>query len=731
MFSKNILIVLFLIFFSITALAATPTVTSDTHPEGEWSSAKFVKVSLSYDGETNFGYVLDKNPETIPSISDTSTTFVTAPSGEINLGERLDGIQWLHVRGKNSSGWSDTKHFEIKVDQIGPTRPEFIIATELSNGTISIEWGEATDTLSGISHYNLYRSNLRFVADSGISRGFRIRDAVAKLIAEDLTVKTFTDEEVNEGYRYHYKVQALDLAGNVGIESAVASARAPSFCDINPIINLSLEGNTLNISVVAEGQFKQGHLVITSPDGTENVVVESESNVDTINAEFDFTGFINADYNVSFDAIDDDFDQCPVYKIFVYDTTDPTVQIISPSTSTTLKDQVQFEIKANDSGIGASGIESVSIFIVQNNDETFVGKAEKSGENYVFDWNTLNYDNGRFPVIARVTDRGGNSVDDSDVYNFENTFFVRITAKQNLDDAETEREESIELLNSLTLQGVDITDLNRVLTNADNNLTYARGLFEKGFYYDLSSTHSTKAKTLYESIRNGVDIRVYATSLYIYNLEELDIFLNASGLDAGIINESKKRIVETQPTRKLQINKVVQGGQTVYRANVIISLSNLGEDPVELKVLEIIPKKFIPTGNQVSSIIDFEIIQHDPIISFGPIALEPGESKQFTYSLNTNLTKEQADALVASKVMDLYISPPMPVDSFTDLSPVRLASLLSFTSFMSSLPLIELNNTNLIIIGVAVLIVFFLLLLMALLAVFGVYFFFIKKKRRF
>ncbi|MCH7902895.1 hypothetical protein IIC68_04025, partial [archaeon] len=227
------------------------------------------------------------------------------------------------------------------------------------------------------------------------------------------------------------------------------------------------------------------------------------------------------------------------------------------------------------------------------------------------------------------------------------------------------------------------------------------------------------------------EIGIYATSLYIYNLEELDIFLKASGLDAGIINESKKRIVETQPSRKLLINKVKKGGETVYRANIIVSLSNPGEDPIELKILEIIPKRFIPQGTQVSSLIEFEIIQNDPILSFGPIALEPGESIDFTYSLNTNLTKEQADALIASNVMNLYVSPPMPVDSFTDLSPVRLSSLLSFTSFMSSLPPIELTTTNLIIIGIAVLIVFFLLLLMALLAVFGVYFFFIKKKRRF
>ena len=308
MVSKNGLTVLFLLFFSLTAFAATPTVTSETHPDGEWSSAKFIKVIFSYTGATSFAYVINKEPETIPDLSGGSTTFVDPTDTEIKLGERLDRIWWLHVRGKNSDGWSDTKHFEIKVDQIPPERPEFITATELENGNITIEWGDATDTLSGISYYNVYRSNLRFVADAGISREFRVRDAVAKLIAENLTEKIFTDEEVNEGYRYHYKVQAIDFAGNVGRESSVASARAPSFCDLDPIIELNLEGNNLKISVVATGKFRQGHIVIISPDGTENVVVESESNVDTINTEFDFTGFANADYNVSFDAIDDDFD---------------------------------------------------------------------------------------------------------------------------------------------------------------------------------------------------------------------------------------------------------------------------------------------------------------------------------------------------------------------------------------------------------------------------------------
>ncbi|MAG18279.1 MAG: hypothetical protein CL944_02295 [Candidatus Diapherotrites archaeon] len=717
------------LLFSASVLAATPTVSSSTHPEGEWADAPFIKVNFSYSDATKFAYVVNKEADTVPDIIGEISKFMDPSSSEISLGAKLDGIYWLHVRGKNSSGWSDTKHYEIKVDSNGPRRPANLTATPLEDGTIQLAWDAAEDDLAGVGHYTVYRSVLRFVSDGGISREFTIRDAVAKRIAEEVTETNYLDEEINEGYRYHYKIQPIDKAGNGGIPSSVASARAHSFCDFTVVIHTELDDENISIAIESTGKFKKGNVKVTDPNGVETEIVESESNVFSIETSYSLSDKPNGDYNIFFTSIDPDFDECNAEKIFIYDIVFPEVKIISPSSTGVLTEQVKFEIEASDSGVNPSGLVSVTLYLEKAGEEILVGEAEKAGENYVYDWNTITYENGRFKVIVKAKDNAGNESEDSAIYSFENTFFARTTASSDIIFSEAARTEAINYLADLREQGINVQELEMRLVNADSNFNYARELFEQGYYFELASEQANLAKLQYDSIKSSISLEDYGNRVYIYDAEQLDLFLSASGLDSGVTNNSKTLIQQLQPLRRLELVKVTKGINSYYKANVSISFSNAQDQNISLRVLEIIPKQFTNDANNLSSTFAFEIIQSDPIIVFESVDSIQGETISIIYSLKQELTKEQADILLSSNVMNFYISPPILVDSATDLSSVKLSSLLNFNSLISSLPPIEWNTTNLIIVGLAILAILFILLVIVLLAVFAAYYFFIRKKK--
>jgi len=725
---KRVLSVFFLLIFSIMVFSASPTVASDSHPDGEWSNAPFIKVTVSYDGATDFVYRIDQSEDTIPDLAGEISTLIDATDSLINLGTKLDGVYWFHVRAKNSSGWSDTKHHEIKIDNNGPQRPPNVMATSSNDGTINVTWGAAEDDLAGIKHYNVYRSNLRFVNDGVISREFTIRDAVAKKVGEEITETTFHDTEVTEGYRYHYKIQPVDNANNGGTPSSVASVRAPSFCDFEISIDVTLVDENINITIDAGSNFKKGNVIVTNPEGVITEIVESESNVSSIETSYSLADQINGDFNVFFTSIDGDFDECIAEKIYYYDNVFPEIEILSPSTTNTLTEQVTFRIKSSDSGVNPSGIEKVSIYIEKDGEEVFVSDVEQSGENYVYDWNTVNYDNGRFKVIAKVFDKAGNQAEDSGVYSFENTFFAREDARTAITSAAIVRESALAYLSGLRKQNINADDLEQLLLNADLNFNYAEQLFDQGYYYELSQHQAELAEEIYLSVTSSISVDDYGKRIYIYNTEQLDIFLNAAGFDSAILNNSKDLIQKLQPSRRLEILKITKSTTSYYQANIAISFSNSDDNNLSLRVLEVIPKQFTDDSSNLKSFSVFEVMQSDPIVAFEPVLISQGKSVAIIYSLKQELTKEQADILLTSNVMNYYISPPILVDSSVDLSSVKLSSLLNLNSLISSLPPIEWNTTTLIIIGVAIAVVLLILLLILLFGVFSAYYFFIRKK---
>jgi len=726
----NILLIsFFVLFFSAAIFAASPTVTSDSHPNGEWSREQFIYVDVSFSGAEKFVYLVNREPETIPVVGEDGVVQVDVGDGSIYLGTKLDGEYFLHILAKTSSGLSDTTHYSIKIDRSGPSRPQDPIAEALEDGNIKVEWTAADDELSGVSHYDVYRSVLRFVKDGEISREFSIRDDVAKLVGSGIMETSFLDtNNIGEGYRYHYKLVAYDTAGNQGIISSAASVEAKSFCDLVLDLNSAVVDNNLVIGVNSSLRFKKGFLSISGPDKKEVVLVDSISNVSDFTAGFDLIGKVNGDYNIFFNSLDDDQDECPVYYHYYYDTVNPTVRFIAPNTSETLSDSMRFVVDAKDSGDNPSGLVSVSLF-VENEDFVKIGDFTEEGDRFVYDWNTINFDNGRFKLVVRAVDGVGNVAEDSELYNIKNTFFDNVASKNAIAEAEAKKVAAVSVIESLEKLNVNVSSLSGIMNQADSNLSYAKEIYAGSVHFSLAEKTANSAKNLYEKARTKISVADYKSAPYIYNVNQLDVFLSASGLDSSLAAEAKELILKHQPSRKLSIVKVTDSGVSKYFANIEITLVNPDSNAVELKVLEVIPKKFTDAASQLSSYDSFEILQADPVIIFDSVSV-PSGSKKIIYSLNVELSQAQADALITSNVMSFYVAPPVVLSNSADVSSIALSSLLNFTSLLSVLPPIEWNTTTIAIVVIAFFLLLFIMFLLLVVVVFSVYFFFIKKKKR-
>jgi len=720
--ARNLFVIFFAFLIASAAFAALPAITSVTNPEGKWSSDSSPSFKASYSGVDGYSYEFDASEDTIPDTTIDSTSSTILP------GSKQDGIYWFHLRAHSADGWSETRHYKVMIDSSRPTRPGSQLAIPQPDGSVLVSWVASEDTLSGMSHYNVYRSTLRFVSDGQISREFAITDPVAKLVGLRVTGTSFTDTNfvIGEGYRFHYKIEPVDAAGNSGTISSVASVKTLSFCDLGLLVEASLADSNLLVTVNSDGEFKKGHIVVTAPDSSKAVILESASNIKEVSVGYYLGGKPNGDYNVSFSSFDADGDACSAEKIFVYDTLSPEVSILNPPSSQVLENEVKFTIRAIDNGEGASGISKVSLFIVDNSSEKLIGDAKLEGDVYAMDWNTLNYENGRFKVIARATDRGGKSNEVFALYNISNTFFARAAAEQNISAAEEEMKSAVDYMESLRAKNINVDSLVRLAAQADSNLNAAKDLFSKNINFELAGQNAQAAKSMYSSLKSKYTMSSYSTGQYSYNESQLDVFYAAAGLPQNLVADAKSKKGSLFPSRKLEILQVKADSNTFYVANVILGISNRDRNSVSFILIEPFPKQFADGASGVSSITPFEVLRKDPVISFGPFDMNSGSKKEIIYGISKQLTKSQADRLISGKILDYYVSPPIVLSPNSDVSGIKSEPLFGGVD----LPQINISKDNLLIVAIAGILIFGILFVLLLLVIAAVYYFVIRKRKK-
>lgn len=131
---------------------AGPRVFSETHVfESKWYNNNNPVISWEKDrGVTDFSYVLNDNPGTVP---DNTSDFQETT---ISFEDLADGLWYFHIKAKKSGVWGGTTHFLVRIDATPPAR--FKPTTEVFSGAVLrrvLVSFFTTDAASGIDHYEV------------------------------------------------------------------------------------------------------------------------------------------------------------------------------------------------------------------------------------------------------------------------------------------------------------------------------------------------------------------------------------------------------------------------------------------------------------------------------------------------------------------------------------------------------------------------------------------------
>ncbi|MCM3747848.1 S-layer homology domain-containing protein [Paenibacillus pasadenensis] len=114
------------------------------------------------------------------------------------------------------ASWQAATGFDLNTQVSGPDNElpgavQNVAATE--NGYVQLTWDAASDTGSGINHYNIYRSTTPDFTPS-----------YKNMVGESKTTSFVDRERPESNQTYYYKVEAEDFTGNNGPASAALSA---------------------------------------------------------------------------------------------------------------------------------------------------------------------------------------------------------------------------------------------------------------------------------------------------------------------------------------------------------------------------------------------------------------------------------------------------------------------------------------------------------------------------
>lgn len=213
----------------------SPVVSSPSHPkQSSWYAKADAEIRWTTPtGVTGVSYILDQKPTTTPDDS------LEANTGSQTFVDIPDGVWYVHVRGRTSTGWVPTTHFRVQVDTTSPNDFAPVVTREGGNANPSpVITFSATDATSGIAEYT-------FTLDSG------------KSVSATSPVKL---ERLPAGL-HQFTVRATDKAGNsrdaIG-QIMVEGSPAPRITSVPrsvtlfgeiPVEGLAVDGDTVVLYV--------------------------------------------------------------------------------------------------------------------------------------------------------------------------------------------------------------------------------------------------------------------------------------------------------------------------------------------------------------------------------------------------------------------------------------------------------------------------------------------------
>ncbi|MCX6799182.1 MAG: Ig-like domain-containing protein, partial [Candidatus Diapherotrites archaeon] len=353
------------------------------------------------------------------------------------------------------------------------------------------------------------------------------------------------------------------------------------------------------------------------------------------------------------------------------DTTEPTLDWEAPTNNSTVTGNVVLRASAYDD---ESGIKQVKFYV----DDSIVGTVSTSvGTAYSFDWNSMTVSDGTHTLKAIALSWSG-----SETYNHSaQTISVRtnngITAPAATPQDETDANAAIDAAKAKKTDAESfIAQMNRLaatpseevkadLDEAKALLQEAEDLFNDG-NYDAAREKADAAEEILGDLLNKVAIApapYKGEQQYEYSSEKLDLFLQATGLQQPLIEDAKAALQDVEVGRSVAVWKITDVNGDYYKAVVKVTLKNKSDSSKSIVVVEVVPKQFAENASLLGG-SSFEVVMADPVIKW-TIELAAGEEQEVNYGLLSNLSQEEADQLLESEPMQLFVAPPIALSGGT------------------------------------------------------------------
>ena len=357
---------------SFTVDTLSPVVTIINPASGEWFNIENVTVSWTAN-DTGSG--IDYYEIRIDSGAwinvglNTSYTFT-------NLDE---GNHTIDVRAYDKAGNSGTDSITFGVDLTEPT----VTITSPSDGDyvntsdVYVEW-IGNETISGIDHYEVRCQNSTW--DSGwINVG---------------TVTHYTFPNLADG-QYTIYVKAIDLAGNVGVDSIeiTVDTVAPSVMITDPANNSVVGGSSVSIDVTSSDLHPNKTWLTINGN-----IVQTWDGDGGFSYIWNTTGYGDGVYEVIAYA-NDTVGNVGSYRILVtVDNTGPDVHIVSPVDGAYVNGVVTIIFNASD----PNNVSLVELYIDGN--LRYSNNIEVQSATYTWDWDTSTEPEGNHTISVTAYD---------------------------------------------------------------------------------------------------------------------------------------------------------------------------------------------------------------------------------------------------------------------------------------------------------------------------------------
>ncbi len=368
------------------------------------------------------------------------------------------------------------------------------------------------------------------------------------------------------------------------------------------------------------------------------------------------------------------------------DTTEPYLRWELPAVDSTVSGIVQLKVQSYDD---ESSIRFVKFYV---DDVPIDTDNSAVSERYSIDWNSETVVDGTHTLKALAKNRSGDEEYDTTVKTITVTTDNGIVSIGQEGDAEAacnsadEEKAKVDVLfeemNCFCIGASD--EVNDLLEEAEELLQEANELLADGDFA-AAEEKAEEAKEKFEELQDMFSIDDYGSAqAYVYNQEQLALFLQGVGLDSGLVAEAEALLGDFSINRSTAFKKVSDQDDTYYKAIIRLVVKNNSGESKTVQLIEVIPKAFAGNADKIAATRDFTVIVADPIIKWS-LVLAPGEQKEINYALKENLDRDAVDAIAASEPIESFITPPILLQGSTSVNEANFsaAAVTGGTGFFS------------------------------------------------